>query len=337
MGIMLHRHTLCVVLFCLQAASSAVAAGVRSAALDNMACIISQLGRVPMGPDLMLTAAACGWTGTTESVRVGDRRLLEPPGESTSAYGLCSRGDLSVMVVGRPPLAGVRRTGPLQNQSNLGELELFGLQSVDEPLVTLMGPSLSVDTLQPDSLGVASVNMEEHGLYWLEVSSNSDGDPMVISLVPLVSGGSILTALSGPFRPRAPVVSSSSEVLEDLNRLRSDRGMEPLEADAELEEISRARAVVLAESGQLRHLTPGGTALPEMLGGTELAYAENIARGAGFTEAWSMILASPTHVASCLSPRFRRAGISAALAVDATGWQLVLVQVLADCPEGGPE
>ena len=197
-------------------------------------------------------------------------------------------------------------------------------------MVTLLSPSMRVDTLVADSAEAVVANTAEAGVYWLEVTEQSRGDPRVVTLLPLVRGGTLEEAARGWARLSSAEVTSAGDIITGLNGLREELGLRKLAGDPALEEIARDRAITLAQRGELRHLTPGGTALPELMRGNRVAYAENIARGAGFQEAWSMILVSPTHVSSCLSRRFSRVGVSSALAVDSLGWQLVLVQVFAD-------
>jgi len=239
-----------------------------------------------------------------------------------------------VMVRGSFPAVGLDGVRPAAPTVAEETLSISGLETLADPLVTVLHPSMSVETLSVDSTGLTTAGFPETGLHWLEVTSRNDGDPVVVALLPLVRGGSMRDALEGELRPDSPEVVSADEVLADLNGLRAAAGLVPLAADSGLEEMARSRAVTIAESGELRHLTQGA-GLPEMMRGTDLAYAENIARGAGFSEAWSMILISPTHVASCLSSRFTRAGFSAALAAGPGEWQLVLVQVLADGSPSG--
>ena len=239
-----------------------------------------------------------------------------------------------VTVTGSVPRAGLRDIAPAGPVVGEEEMTLAGLKNLEDPLVTLLHPSMYVDTLLTDSSGRAVADLGEEGVHWLEITSMDRGDPTVVCLLPLVRGLSLEEALDSHMEAEGPSVSTAGDVLDDLNRIRAARGLPRLREDPELKAMARARAVVLAESGQMRHLTPDGTALPEMMGGTEAAYAENIATGSGWAETWSMILISPTHMTSCLRPEFSRAGIASGLAVDSTGWQLVMVQVFADGPGG---
>jgi uncharacterized protein YkwD len=69
--------------------------------------------------------------------------------------------------------------------------------------------------------------------------------------------------------------------------------------------------------------------LPEILPEDISIYAENIGRGKGYQEAWSMILISPFHLQTCLSEAYNKIGISGAVDSSEYEWQLVLVLVLA--------
>jgi len=306
---------------------AAGAAGSRRPALDCMARAIYDRGAIPRGPELILLGVASGWTGTVTGIRMGDSAAGVPEG---IPYGAYTFGGTTVTVTGSFPRAGLRNIAPAGPVVGEEEMTLAGLEGLEDPLVTLMHPDLSVDTLLPDSSGRAAADLAAEGVHWLEITSMDRGDPTVVCLLPLVRGLTMEEALAARMEAEGPSVSTAGDVLDDLNRIRAARGLQRLREDPELSAMARSRAAFLAESGQMRHLTPGGTALPEMMRGTEGAYAENIAMGAGWSEAWSMILISPTHMASCLRPGFGRAGIAGGLAADSTGWQLVMVQVFAD-------
>lgn len=310
-------------------------AGVRQPSLDLMAEAMLRAGRIPAGPDLLLLGAASGWQGMITSVRMGHPEMLRPPGGDLP-YGFCRDDGRAVLVRGSYPVVGLEGVPRAAPAAEVETLAISGLESLADPLVTVLHPSMRVETLSVDSAGLATAGLDGRGIHWLEVTGRSEDDPVVVSLLPLVRGGTMRDALEGELRPPATGTVSAEGVLEEMNALRTDAGLSPLTADSALEEMARSRAVTIAESGHLRHLAPVGAALPDMMRGTDLAYAENIASGAGFAEAWSMILISPTHLASCISPRFTRAGVSAAVSASPHEWQLVLVQVLADgSPEGG--
>ncbi len=286
-----------------------------------------ETGRLPRGAELLLLGAASGWTGTLTGVRVGGPGLDAPSGQAS--WGMCKSGDVTVIVTGSPPrveLAGAAAAGPVIGRE---EIAVTGLERLGEPVITLLHPDLTVDTLVPDSSGRTVMDLDDGGVHWLEITSSEEGGPTVVSLLPLVRGQSLREALEELRRSGGPEVFEAEDVLDEINRLRGGRGRGPLREDEGLEQMARARAVALAESGKLRHLTPEGTGLAEMMRGRDLAYAENIASGSGYSEAWWMILISPTHIASCLSPRFERVGISSAMAADSSGWQLIMVQVFA--------
>ncbi|MGM0628768.1 MAG: CAP domain-containing protein [Candidatus Fermentibacterota bacterium] len=305
---------------------AAGAAGGRRPELDYMARAIYDRGAIPRGPELILLGVASGWSGTVTGIRMGDSAAV-PEG---TPYGAYTCGGTTVTVLGSFSRAGLRDIAPAGPVVGEEEMTLAGLGGLEDPLVTLMHPDLSVDTLLPDGSGWAAADLGAEGVHWLEITSMDRGDPKVVCLLPLVRGLTMEEALAARMEAEGPSVSTAGDVLDDLNRIRAARGLQRLGEDPELTAMARARAAFLAESGQMRHLTPGGTALPEMMRGTEGAYAENIAMGAGWSEAWSMIRISPTHMASCLRPGFGRAGIAAGLAADSTGWQMVMVQVFAD-------
>ena len=76
-------------------------------------------------------------------------------------------------------------------------------------------------------------------------------------------------------------------------------------------------------SGSERH----SGALALLLGAPGDLFAENIGRGSGLDEAWSMILTSPAHRSACLGEAYAGVGLASCIGIERDGWQYILIQV----------
>jgi uncharacterized protein YkwD len=164
------------------------------------------------------------------------------------------------------------------------------------------------------------------GVYWVELLEMGENGPEVVLLFPVVAGGTVSDVLGGGISYPRSAASSAAEVLGELNDLRSTRGIRPLAVDPALESAAETRACGLALSGSTSHFDDNGNGIGDLLGGS-VSYGENIGRGAGFDEAWSMLLISPLHLRTCLDPSFVSYGSGASVDTGRDRWQLVLVQV----------
>lgn len=311
-------------------------APIRYEELDSLAAAIGHLGNVPSGGRLLVMSASAGWPGPVGDIVIG-RLGTDPAPVSPTAYPCYGRweGSEGEVVNVSAPLPGCVPCGlPLSTRP--GErirFELNGIDTLGEAAVALSSPGMSVEVLHPDSTGGFEIRTPDRGVYWLEVMALGGRGPEVALLVPVISGASPEQVVRGDTRISESRAGSVVEVLSELNSMRLSKGLLPLEYDHRLGAIARSRAVELAVNGGVDHLSDAGGSVRDLLPDGVSFVAENIGRGSGFSEAWSMILISPFHLMSCLSPTATDVGIGASVQIERDSWQLVLVQVLAS-PEG---
>lgn len=303
------------------------APGARMPQLDSIAADVSSLGFIPESGRLIVLAAARNWPGRVGSISVTEE------GASVEE-GLFSDGDV-LWGFDSLPRGGVLVTAPvpacvpegLPVAAEPGDSASFRISgaAVDTVLVQHPGGGVTgCPVLQDGSYGL---RFESRGVYWVEALADRGSGPEVLMLLPVLCGVTTAEVLSGGTYVPDSDASTLDEVAVELDSIRSAAGAGPLERDGVLDRIARSRACGLAMSGAVVH----GGGLAEMLGDGGEACAENIGRGSGLDEAWSMILTSPAHRASCLEDGYSRVGMAAAVEIERDGWQYVLVQVF----EGG--
>lgn len=282
-----------------------------------------------------MLAAANRWFGLLSGVQLlpGDSRELITIQEDTSGkwgyYGIAdwsAFGD-KVLVLAPPP-----RCLPLQIQSEVpagSEIAfiLDGYETLRNPQAAVRTPGMQVTDLIPDSTGRCVFSAEEHGIYWVEIMEYTTSGPSISLLFPVISGGTAVDVLMGDMPSAGSDASCPEDVLDEMNTLRKNEGIPALHREIMLDSIAFIRAGALACSGTSVHFSPLNSDLPDILPAGVETYAENIGRGAGYQEAWSMILISPFHLRTCMSPAYRNIGIAGAVDSGAYEWQLVMVQI----------
>ncbi len=289
---------------------------------------------IPTGARFILLAAYSGWLGPINEVRMLpsdelDAYLAELETDGKTAFfglaGIPGTGDVLVISAPRPaclPAEVPRRTNPGETAT----LRLEGFDELSDPAVAVATPEMEVFRLQPREDGSLSFETREIGVYWVEVMQASPSGPSVELLFPVVCGGDILDAIYGDMRVPCSSASCIGEILKELNDLRLSMHMEPLARDPALDETASTKAAETACTDDFRiDIRKPEKPLPPGTG----TFAENTGTGKGFQEAWSMIILSPFHLETCLSPEFNRIGMGAAVENDDYRWRLVLVQILA--------
>ena len=318
-------------------AAPAEASSVVSDHLDLLAGDIARMGYVPRGGDLLLLASANGWYGIVNDViihpaRADWREVLEEYGQGTEpcfvgSYSFADDPGLTVVVTA--PRQDLFPSG-LPVSLMPGDTVTFRIEGawedLNSPRLAMGLPDMTVLDMDEEGDGSVTFVATMPGVYWIELLEEGDNGPEVMLLFPLVSGGSARDVLEGRIPYPFSTASSAEELLEELNGLRTTRGLLPLKRDSALDSIAHLRARDLALSGSTSHFSDDGTGLGDLLHGYG-RYAENIGRGTGFDEAWSMLLISPMHLQTCLDPGFESIGIGASVDVRHDQWQLVLIQV----------
>ncbi|MCD4848699.1 MAG: hypothetical protein K8R76_10980 [Candidatus Aegiribacteria sp.] len=308
---------------------------VRISSLDSLASDISLLGYVPSGGNLPVLAAANNWFGLLSRVQLlpCDSRELNAIQEDTSGkwgyYGIAdwSIGGDKVLVLAPPP-----RCSPLEIQSEVPVgsetgFILDGYETLRNPQAAIRTPGMQVTDLVPDSTGRFTFSAAEYGIYWVEIMEQTASGPSITLLFPVISGGTVTDVLMGDIPSAASDASCPEDILDEVNMLRENAGIPALHRESMLDSIAFIRAGALAFSGTSVHFSPLNSDLPDILPAGMETYGENIGRGAGYQEAWSMILISPFHLRTCMSPAYRNIGIAGAVDSGAYEWQLVMVQI----------
>jgi len=308
---------------------------VRIPPLDSLAANIVRLGAIPGAGGLPVLAAASGWYGRIDDIRVLDpggpefRRILADDSGTWCYCGWAAwpERDGAVLVLAPPPYCLPGPLAPTVAPGDTVAFDLVGYDLLPDPAAALLTPSGTVEDLLPDGTARFSFRADERGVYWIEVLENGPNGPAVSLLFPVISGGDAADVLDGGMPVGSPGAATREQVLADLDSRRAASGAPPLQRSAALDSIAGLRASALALSGSNDHLSEG-RGLEQMLPPGVGPFAENIARGGDFRECWSMILISPFHLRSCVSPDYRHVGIGAAVDWGDGEWQLVMVLVL---------
>lgn len=297
----------------------------RQPSLDSLAAGIQRIGDIPEAPDLLLLSAWLGWPGMISSVSFipGGSQGDIAPSPQVQAWGAAPprQGMDSILVIA--PWPTVLPVG-LTVSAQPGETLHFGLApDTSWSRAFLSTPAPGAGPILPDSSGLFALVPSETGVYWIEAVKDGDSGPVVVILLPLFVGVTVLDALRGCPGVYRQEAATLGQVRGEMDSLRNASGLQGLGEDPGLDSLARVRATEVALSGRVDH----SGLLSRELPGNGLARAENVARGEGLDEAWRMVLASPAHLATCLSPRYSTLGMGASVEVDRNGWQVVLVQI----------
>ncbi len=309
----------------------------RTPLLDSLASDISILGYIPAGGELSILAASDHWFGLLSGVRFlpGDSdelvSVLENTSNEYSYYGTAPWTPDGDLVLVTAPSSICLPSG-LEPEVESGHEVIFGMNGyefLNEPRTAVSTPDLEVIELVPDSAGRFSFYTPVKGVYWVEVMQQTGSGPSIVLLFPVIAGGTAVDIFRGAMKTADSEAACPSEIVNELNSIRRNMGIQALTSIEALDSLAAIRAQNLALSGSFSHFGLNISSLPEMLPEDISVYAENIGRGRGYQEAWSMILISPFHLQTCLSEAYNQIGISGAVDSSEYEWQLVLVLVLA--------
>ena len=308
----------------------------RLESLDSLASVISRTGIIPRAGELPVLAASCGWYGPLTGLKIlpGDSieiaHALTGPNAGICFFGTAPWSPRDLVVITAPQPRCIPRG--LQQPYRTGSEAVFRLEGIDSipgARVAFCSPDLEVGELEADSAGYYRIPMLSSGVHWGEVMRSTDSGPEIVLLFPLLCDGDVQAVFDGGIPMTSSGASSAEEVFRELNRLRSAAGLRELERDPDLDSLAAIRASNLAMTGTTTHFGPRsgdlGSILPPEFG----IYGENIGRGFGYSEAWSMILISPFHLMTCLSSDYTMGGLAGAIDSGRFQWELVLVQVFA--------
>ncbi|MCD4774758.1 MAG: hypothetical protein K8S15_01740 [Candidatus Aegiribacteria sp.] len=305
--------------------------------LDSLASDISFLGYIPSGGRFTILAAYNNWFGLLTSVRLlpGDSdemaALLMDTSGKYRYYGAAPWTPDGDMVLVTAPQY-ICLPSNLQPAVAVGSQAFFfidGYELLSEPQTAIGTPNLEVFEICPDSAGRFLFNTPLKGVYWVEVMQQTSSGPSIELLFPIIAGGTAADVFNGTMRITGSEADSPSEVFRELNSIRHSKGIQILQPSGTLDSLASIRAENLAFSGSFSHFGLNTGSLPEILSQSISVYGENIGRGRGYQEAWSMILISPFHLQTCMAEAYTHMGISGAVETSEYEWQLVLVQVFA--------
>lgn len=118
----------------------------------------------------------------------------------------------------------------------------------------------------------------------------------------------VVIALLGLLVPAAPAAADASAeqaFVASINRLRAERGLRPLQVDAELTAIARRWAGRMAAAGAISH--NGGFSAAVTANWAKLG--ENVGRGPDVDDLMRAFVASPTHLANLVDAEFASVGV----------------------------
>ena len=305
--------------------------------LDSLASDISSIGYIPSGGEMLVLAASNNWFGLLSGVRLlpGDSDELDSTLADTTGkyyyYGSAlwtAAGD--ILLVTAP--ASICLPINMESEVQAGSEAVFyleGYELLSEPRTAVGTPSLEVLEITPDSTGRFAFITPQKGVYWVEVMQQTPSGPSIELLFPVIAGGTAEDVFRGTIGIPVSEANSPSAILHELNNIRRSRGLPTLERSEILDSLASIRAGNLAFSASFSHFGLNTGSLPEILPENVSVYGENIGKGRGYQEAWSIILISPFHLQTCMSEVYTHTGISGAVDTEEYEWQLVLVQIFA--------
>ncbi len=309
----------------------------RISQLDSLALDISLMGYIPSGGEMLILAASNNWFGLLSGVKLlpGDSDELDSILADTTGkwrfFGSAfwnPAGDILLVTAPAPKCLPRHMESTVQVDSQ-AVFYFDGYELLSEPQTAVSTPYLDVLEISPDSTGRFSFRTPLRGVYWVEVMQQTPSGPSIELLFPVIAGGTAEDVFMGTITIPVSEADSPSGILHELNAIRRSRGVPTLEASEILDSLASIRAGSLAFYASFSHFGLNTGSLTEILPDSISVYGENIGRGRGYQEAWSMILISPFHLQTCMSETYTHAGISGAVDTEEYEWQLVLVQIFA--------
>ena len=305
--------------------------------LDSLASDISFLGYIPSAGRFFILAASNNWFGLLSGVRLlpGDSdelaSLLTDTSGKNRYYGAAPwTPDGDIVLITAPHH--ICLPSNLQPSVATGSQVFFNIDGyglLNEPRTAVGTPDLEILEICPDSEGRFLFSTPVEGVYWVEVMQQTASGPSIELLFPVIAGGTAADVFNGTIGLTNSKADSPAEIFHELNIYRQNRGIPDLKPSEVLNSLASIRAENLAFSGSSSHFSPNTSSLLEILPQSISVYGENIGRGTGYQEAWSMILISPFHFQTCMAEAYTHVGISGAVDSSEYEWQLVLVQIFA--------
>jgi uncharacterized protein YkwD len=191
----------------------------------------------------------------------------------------------------------------------------------------------------------ARITFPRPGRYVVEVVGDAGGNPEVLALLTVSSGGA---GLAVPEAPSASLATGDGDadaaagVLRAVNLARGRQGLAPVKLTAALSELARIHSEVMLAARRVAHVLAGSGELGDRLRRARVPFArayENVGRARTVAEAHRGAEESPAHLANILRPGARELGVGFARGrLDATGDASVyLTEIFVEPPDAGAE
>jgi uncharacterized protein YkwD len=234
------------------------------------------------------------------------------------------------------------QTGITVNGDFLGAFRRFGLDTVGYPISQeLTEDGVKVQYFErvrmeyhPElALNGKAVQLTRLGSLMYERRHKSTSQVLPASApAPAPAPASQVQAQAAPAAPSHQMSAAETAIVDEINRLRREAGLAPVQPAGDLANLSRARSVDMATRNYFNHTTPEGRNFLSMLkergigykfAGEILAkntYPDDAAAGTAIVT-W---LNSPAHKAIMYDGRFTQAGAGYAKAADGTHYFTVV-------------
>lgn len=208
------------------------------------------------------------------------------------------------------------------------------------PEVVVTRPNGKVDrvaiTKVSGSRFCARVPLPTQGRHTVEVLARGPNGPEVAALFFTQVGApeAIASADADADEEPSGVELSRVRVVERINALRREHGLQPVTLDPEVTKVAQAYSDQMAKERFFAHVAPDGTSVGKRLRQAGYAYrgaGENLGLAKGPLAAHAGIEHSPGHRKNLLEPAWSRVGIGIATRPGASGDpQTVLTEILVD-------
>lgn len=206
------------------------------------------------------------------------------------------------------------------------------LEGLSKPRLFVTKPGGEVEEIRLGTEGRsfgARIPLRQKGEHSIEVLAEGSGGPQVVATRRVFAG--IDPPAAPPPEPKGGTGLAGVEAA--IARLRSARGLPPLQRDPALDAVAEGHSKEMARLKTFAHVLPTDGSLTDRLTKKGYAYrsaGENIGLSDDVATAHEAIVGSPAHLANLLDPRHRRLGLGGASGPTAEGTDGVyLTEILA--------
>ncbi|QTL99467.1 hypothetical protein GM661_16695 [Iocasia frigidifontis] len=127
--------------------------------------------------------------------------------------------------------------------------------------------------------------------------------------------------------------TKEKEMIDIINEIRQERGLNPLEVDNRLVYVARKKAQDMVDNNYFDHQSPNYGSPFEMIKSQKINYSlagENLAGAATINKAVDSLMSSPEHRGNILKARYDKVGIGI---IEDGPYGLMIVQLFIDSPD----